>query len=52
MAGFAEALTAEQGPAIQRQMADLTDTSAVARASSGCCLSIEFATGHTADTRC
>ncbi len=52
MAGFADALTAEQGPAIRRQMAALTDTSAVARVSPGHCLSIEFATGHTTDTRC
>jgi hypothetical protein len=52
MGGFAEALTAEQGPAIRRQMDNLTDTSAVARVSSDRCLSIEFATGHIADTRC
>jgi hypothetical protein len=52
MAGFADALTAEQGPAIRGQLAELTDTSAVARVGSDSCLGAEFATGRITKKRC
>ena len=52
LVGFADALTREQGPAIARQMALLTDTSAVARLDSGRCLSVDFVTGQITDSRC